>query len=127
MPDFRAKMVTQAATELGWEVSPYDDINNQLVINKCWFVSFSNKQTIAFNIICLEYTDRQASIVEISAGLLNNANNEVKLFASNGLLIAAAEISTTSIMRDSFSMVEQLRLINAHAVASATAIAKVLR
>lgn len=126
MKDFRYIMVEAAISDLGWKITGVYDDKGIIVINHCWNVSLADPRKIQFNILCLEFDSSDANKVELCVNMLNSMNQRIKLFAYHGVIIAASEIDTTSIMNDSFSMAQTLGLIKAEAMASAKSIQKLL-
>lgn len=126
MKDFRYKMILSSINDLGWVITEEDDNQGIIVVNHCWNISLVDPQKIQFNIVCMEFEPSDAVKVELCVNVLNSVNKQIKLFAYQGIIIAASEIETTSIMNDSFSMTQVLGLINAEAVASAKSIHKLL-
>lgn len=126
MRDFRYRQIVSSIKDLGWEITKDYDDTGIIIINHCWNISLADPKKIQFNILCLEFDSSDAGKVELCINMLNSVNQRIKLFAYEGLIIAASEIDTTSIMNDSFSMTQAMGLINAEAMASAKSIQKLL-
>lgn len=126
MRDFRYRQIVSSIKDLGWEITKDYDDTGIIIINHYWNISLADPKKIQFNILCLEFDSSDAGKVELCINMLNSENQRIKLFVYEGLIIAASEIDTTSIMNDSFSMTQAMGLINAEAMASAKSIQKLL-